>query len=190
LPSTTELVAELIGGDETAAERAASQLAQRRGAQVDVLELLDSVDAEHRWWAVRCLAAMSAPRPDWFTRALEDEEASVRAAAALALAAHPTASTAGPLVTALSDSENLVAVMAVHALSKIGEAAVPALVDAYPGAPPRGKIQIMRALAELGDPRSIRLMMAALEEDSAAVQYWAQEGLDRLGLTMVYLKPD
>ena len=84
----------------------------------------------------------------------------------------------------------LVAVMAVHALSKLGETAVPPLLEAYTGAVPRGRIHIMRALAELRDPRSIRLMMDSLEEDSAALQYWAQEGLERLGLNMVYLKPD
>jgi len=32
--------------------------------------------------------------------------------------------------------------------------------------------------------------MAALEEDSISMQFWAEEGLERLGLGMVYLKPD
>jgi HEAT repeat protein len=165
-------------------------LAQRGEAADEVLGLLGSSDAEHRWWAVRSLAALSAPRTEWFIRALRDKEAEVRAAAALALAAHPHESAAAALVPALSDEDNLVAVMAVHALSKIGEAAVPPLLAAYASAVPRGRIHIMRALAELRDPRSIRLMMDSLEEDSAALQYWAQVGLERLGLNMVYLKPD
>ena len=190
MQSIADLVADLASGDETAAEAAVAVLAKRGEAATEVLELLDSGDVEHRWWAVRSLAALPAPRTEWFITALRDEEAQVRAAAALALAAHPQEVSAGALVTALSDEDNLVAVMAVHALSKIGEPAVPPLLAAYGSAVPRGRIHIMRTLADLRDPRSIRLMMDALEEDSAALQYWAQEGLERLGLNMVYLKPD
>lgn len=190
MASITDLVADLASGDETAAETAVAALAQRGEAAAEVLEMLGSTDVEHRWWAVRSLAALPAPRIEWFIEALGDDEAEVRAAAALALAAHPHEGSAAALVSALSDQDNLVAVMAVHALSKMGEAAVPPLLDAYASAVPRGRIHIMRALAELRDPRSIRLMMDSLEEDSAALQYWAQEGLERLGLNMVYLKPD
>jgi HEAT repeat protein len=190
LPSITDLVADLSSGDETAAEAAVAMLAQRGEAAAEVLALLDSGDAEKRWWAVRSLAALPAPRTEWFTGALHDDKADVRAAAALALAAHPHESSASALVSALSDEDNLVAVMAVHALSKLGEAAVPLLLGAYASAVPRGRIHIMRTLAEVRDPRSIRLMMDSLEEKSAALQYWAQEGLERLGLNMVYLKPD
>jgi HEAT repeat protein len=190
LPSIRDLVADLSSGDETAAEAAVAKLAQRGEAAAEVLELLGSGDAEKRWWAVRSLAALPGPRAEWFIGALDDDVAEVRAAAALALAAHPHEDAVTALVSALSDEDNLVAVMAVHALSKLGQAAVPPLLDAYAGAMPRGRIHIMRALAELRDPRSIRLMLDSLEEHSAALQYWAQEGLERLGLNMVYLKPD
>jgi hypothetical protein len=44
-------------------------------------------------------------------------------------------------------------------------------------------------LAEIKDHRAIKTMMSALEDESAVVQYWAKEGLDRLGLNMVYGKP-
>ena len=33
-------------------------------------------------------------------------------------------------------------------------------------------------------------LMAALEDDSVMMQHWAEEGLERLGLNMVYLKPE
>ena len=33
-------------------------------------------------------------------------------------------------------------------------------------------------------------MLKATEEDSAMVNYWAKEGLERLGLNMVYIKPE
>jgi hypothetical protein len=45
-------------------------------------------------------------------------------------------------------------------------------------------------LADLGDHRSIPLLLSAQGGDSAVMQYWAQVGLERLGLNMVYLSPD
>jgi hypothetical protein len=47
----------------------------------------------------------------------------------------------------------------------------------------------LRALAEIKDHRAIPVMMKVMEEDSALLQHWAKEGLDRLGLDMVYMKP-
>lgn len=191
MPDIDRLLADLLGPDEAAAEAAASALGEAgKAAEPAVLELLDSQITEHRWWAVRTLAGMASPPLAILTAALSDAESEVRAAAALALAAHPSPDSINALVTALSDEDGLVAVLAVNGLAKIGQQAVPALLEAYDVAPPRGRIQIMRALAELKDHRAIKLMMNALEADSAAIQYWAQEGLERLGLNMVYMKPE
>jgi hypothetical protein len=33
-------------------------------------------------------------------------------------------------------------------------------------------------------------MMKAMDQESAALQYWAREGLEALGLDMVYMKPE
>lgn len=189
--SIDDLVADLTGRDDSAAEAAASKLAEGGELSLPAVQgLLESTDAEHRWWAVRTLAAMTSPRTDLLLGALGDEAAEVRAAAALALAAHPSEAAVSALAGTLSDEDNLVAVLAVNALVKLGGACVPQLIDAYDQAPARGRIQIMRALAELRDPRSIKLMMNAMNDGSAALQYWAQEGLERLGLNMVYLRPD
>lgn len=191
MTSVDELVADLISRDDTAAEAAVSRLAEQGEATAPaILSLLCSADAEHRWWAVRTLAAMRDPRKDWLLRALGDSDAEVRAAAVLALAAHPDEAGMASLVRTLSDEDNLVAVLAVNALVKIGDVATPLLIEAFDGATRRGCIQIMRALAELRDSRGIKLMMTAMDEDSAALQYWAQQGLERLGLNMVYMKPD
>jgi hypothetical protein len=32
-------------------------------------------------------------------------------------------------------------------------------------------------------------MMKALDDDSAVIQHWAREGLERLGLDLVFMKP-
>jgi HEAT repeat protein len=186
-----ELIADLVGPDESAAEAAVSLLAQEgQAAKSALIGLLESPDPDRRWWAVRALAAMQDPETLCFRRALGDAEPEVRAAAALALAHHSDQDAIGALVTALDDRDNLVAVLAVNALTSIGGAAVPALLDAFEPATPGGRINILRALSELRDPRAIPLLMKSLGEGSTALHYWAQTGLERLGLDMVYLSPD
>ncbi len=185
------LLAQLKGEDEQGAESAALLLAQAGEAVLPELErLLQSSRADHRWWAVRTLAAMREPRMEWLRRSLKDPDPDVRAAAALSFIAHPDA-TAGPaLVAVLSDADHVAAATATSALVALGATVVPALLEAFEDAEPRARIQILRALAEIRDPRAIRLLMNATEEGSAAMQYWARQGLDLLGLDMVYLSPE
>jgi HEAT repeat protein len=191
LPSVDKLLADLVSHDESAAEEAVPMLAQR-GIEIfpRLLELLDSEDADRRWWAVRTLAAMSEPRQDWLRRALADPEPEIRAAAALAFTAHPEESAASSLVQCLGDEDSVVAVLAVGALVQLGGPVVPLLLDAFENANPSGRIHVMRALAEMRDPRAIKLMMNSLDAESATLRYWVREGLERLGLNMVYLSPE
>lgn len=185
------LLADLSSGDEERAEAAATRLAQAGEAVLPALEpLLHSDITDERWWAVRTVAQMEAPPVDWLIRALADGSSEVRAAAALGLSTHPADKAAPALVGALQDEDSIVAVLAVNALSSLGQAAVPALLEAFPTSNRGGKIQIMRALSELRDHRSIPLMMKVIEEESAMLRYWAEEGLERLGLNMVYIKPE
>ena len=189
--SVTALLGELISGDEDRAEAAARQLAAAGDAVLPALQpLLGSELSDQRWWAVRTVAQMDAPRVEWLIRALADPSAEVRAAAALGLSGHPVPEAASALVTALQDDDGIVAILAVNALSAIGQDAVPALLEAYPKLDQRGRIAAMRALADLRDHRAIRLMMSAIEEESAMLRYWAEEGLEKLGLNMVYIKPE
>ncbi|MGE5249514.1 MAG: HEAT repeat domain-containing protein [Bacteroidota bacterium] len=184
------LLADLTSGDEDRAEAAARRLAKIGEPVLPALEpLLRSGVPDQRWWAVRTVAQMSAPRLDWLIEALGDDSSEVRAAAALGLSSHPVEQAAPALVKALQDEDSIVAVLAVNALSALGQVAVPALMDAFPASNRRGRIQIMRALAELRDHRAIPLMMKVIEEESAMLRYWAEEGLNRLGLDMVYIKP-
>ena len=133
---------------------------------------------------------MESPRLDWLIDALGDVSGEVRAAAALAFVTHPAEQAAPALIRLLEDEDSIVAILAVNALTAIGQAAVPALLDAFPRMNQRGRIQNMRTLAELRDHRAIRLMMKTIEEDSAMLRYWAEAGLGRLGLDMVYIKPE
>ena len=183
------LLEELTCGDDERATAAAAGIAKAgESALPELGTLFESPDAERRWWAVRTLAEMGKPPVEWLTRALGDASPDIRAAAALALAAHPTDEAASALVDGLGDVDGVVSVLCVSALNAIGSSAVPALLEAFASSSQRGQIQIMRALAGISDPRAIGLMLKATDEDSSMLCYWAQQGLERLGLDMVYLK--
>jgi HEAT repeat protein len=185
------LLAELTGSDEAAAEAAALMLAQAGDAALPTLAtLFDSPDANHRWWAVRTLAAMPEPRMDWLRRSLDDPNPEVRAAGALAFIAHPDPAAVQALIALVGDEDSVASAVAVSALVALGSNVVPSLLEAYSGSSLRGRVQILRALREIRDPRAIHVMMKALGEGSAAMQYWAREGLEALGLDMVYMKPE
>lgn len=185
------LVERLTGRDESGAEAAALELAEAGSKSMARLEpLLQSDNQDHRWWAVRTLAAMRDPDTGWFRQALHDASPEVRAAGALALVAHPDPAAMEDLIEILGDEDSVTASLATRALVVIGEPAVPGLLESYTAAAPRARIQVMRALAELRDVRAIRLLLQASDEGSAAVQYWAREGLNMLGLDMIYMTPE
>jgi HEAT repeat protein len=191
VPDLHSLLTELTGNDESGAEAAALTLAEAGPAAMPLLgPLLESTNPDHRWWAVRTLAAMSQPRPEWLRGALNDADPDVRAAAALGLVAHPDHSAHAELISLLDDHDSLVADLASKALAALGKPVVPMLLKAYEGAKPGARIHIVRTLAQIQDPQAIHLMMNAMEDGSAALHYWAQEGLERLGLDMVYLNPE
>jgi len=181
---------DLTSGDEARAENAVSGLIQLDEEAIPaLLDLTHASEADSRWWALRVLAAAPHARTEWLIPFLGDPAAEVRQCAALGLELKADESAIQPLVRALSDEDAMVCNLAVNALVKIGSAAAPSLIDVVKGAPQSARIHALRALAELRDPRAIPIMMKVMEEDSALLQHWAKEGLERLGLDMVYLKP-
>ena len=186
-----DLLAELTSGDESRAEASASELAQLGDSALAPLQsLLDSSDADQRWWAVRTLAQIPDVDAGLFLVKLNDSSVEVRQAAALALAAHPLEEAAPLLVRALNDADSMVGTLSANALIAIGKPVVPILLDAIESASQSVRIHLMRALAEIRDHRAIPVMMKAMDPDSAMLNYWANEGLERLGLNMVYIKPE
>ena len=191
MTSLDNLLADLTGGDETLAEAASNSLAQAGESVLPRLRtLLEAANPDHRWWAVRTLAQFDAPPLEWLTSSLNDPAPEVREAAALALSSHSDEKSVPALIHALSDSDGMVGTLAASALVLIGSVAVPSLLEAYENAPLNARIHILRALAEIRDHRAIQLMMKAMDSDSAMLNYWAKEGIERLGLNMVYIKPD
>ena len=186
-----ELLADLTSGDEARAENAVPGLVELGGQAFPALRnLLDSAEVDERWWALRTLAQSPQARTEWLLPLLNDPAAEVRQAAALGLCSHPDETAIKPLIQALNDADTMASDLARNALVVIGKPAVPSLSDVPKDAPQRARINALRALAEIGDYSAIPTLMAALEEDSAMLQYWAEEGLERLGLNMIYLNPE
>ena len=185
------LLADLTSGDETRAEGAVPGLVELGEEIFPALhDLLNSADADQRWWALRALAQSPQAQTEWLLPLLSDSVPEVRQAAALGLCSHPDETAISPLIRALSDADAMVSSLACNALVEIGKSAVPSLLEMSKDAPQMARINAIRALAEIADHNAIPTLMAALEDDSIMIQYWAEEGLERLGLDMVYLKPE
>jgi len=186
-----ELLADLTSGDETRAEGAVPELIKLGDNAISALrDLLKSDNEDHRWWAVRTLAGSPPPQTQWLLPLLNDSIPEIRQAAALGLCSHPDEKAIKPLIRSLSDSDSIVSGLACSALVVIGKPAISSLMEVPKDAPQMARINATRALAEIADHSTIPALMAALEDDSAMVQHWAEEGLERLGLNMVYLKPE
>ena len=190
MASLQHLLNDLTSGSEARAEKAVPALIELGDEAVPaLLELTRSSEADDRWWALRVLAQAPHARAEWLIPFLTDPAREVRQCAALGLALKPDENAMQALVRALSDEDSMVSSLTVNALVKIGSPAVPALIDAVKDGSQSARIHALRALAEIRDHRAIPLMMKVMEEDSALLQHWAKEGLDRLGLDMVYIKP-
>lgn len=191
MPTLDELLAELTSGDETRAEGAVSGLVKLgEGAFPALREMLKSADEDHRWWALRTLAQAPQAQTGWLLPLLDDSVAEVRQAAALGLCSHPGETAVKPLVRALNDADSIVSGLACSALVVIGKPSVPSLLEIPKDVPQTARINATRALAEIADHSATPALMAALEDDSVMIRHWAEEGLERLGLNMVYLKPE
>ena len=189
--SLNDLLADLTSGNESSAETAVSGLIELGDEAFQALhEMLNSENTDHRWWALRTLAQAPQSQARWLLPFLTDSAVEVRQAAALGLCSHPDETAIKPLIQALSDDNSIVSSLAGKALVAIGKQATPFLIEIPRDAPQTARINAIRALAEIADHSAIPALMAALEEDSVMIRHWAEEGLVRLGLDMVYLIPE
>lgn len=183
---------DLLSGDEARAEKAVVALIELGQDAIPALtDLSHSSDVDSRWWAIRTLAQSPLAQTEWLVPfLLNDPAPEVRQCAALGLAIKPDETAISPLVQALSDADSMTGNLAMNTLVKIGKDAVPALIECVKDKSSQSaRILALRALAELRDHRAIPVMMQVMEEESVLLQHWAREGLERLGLDMVYIKP-
>jgi HEAT repeat protein len=122
-------------------------------------------------------------------RGLADPDPAVRQCAALGLQRRPSERAIPALISAMDDSDSLAARLAANALAATGPPAVPALLDVMQTGSSKASLEAARALALIGDTRAIPALFQALDGDSMLLEYWANEGLERMGVGMVFFKP-
>jgi serine/threonine-protein kinase len=186
-----DILDELCCGEDERAEAALSHLAAWGPEVVEPLrERLSNPEAEVRWWAVRGLAEIDDERiTALLVSSLSDPDKSVRWCAGLALRTHPSDKAAPALLNLLSDEDALTRRLAGDALVAIGGPAVSQLIDAMQHGEHLASLEAVRALAKIGDQRAIPALFEALDNSSALIEYWASEGLEKMGVGMVFYKP-
>lgn len=191
MESVETLVAELTSGDEARAEAAAHELGGRAAAALRALRpLLSEPDSDTRWWALRALAGLDLPEAAvLLCEGLGDPTLEVRQCAALGLRYHPIPEAVPALCEALLEEERLLGRLASDALVQVGSPAVLPLIELLDRAPPSSRVEIVRALALIADRRAIPALFNALDDPSALVEHWAEEGLTRMGIGMSYFRP-
>jgi HEAT repeat protein len=201
--SLLNLLLDETADDERREEAAIALGALGEQALPSLRQLLQAPHSEHRWWAVRALAAWppqpaESPPPatsgpstavSLLIERLEDPVSDVRACAALALGALGAPEAAVPLTHLLGEKSAFVQRIAGNALIQIGAPAVPALIETLNSPSPAARAGAARALIPLESHAAIPALFAALDDDSAFVTHYAEEALARMGVGMVYFKP-
>lgn len=178
-------------GSDQRAEKAALQLATHGSSSLELLkELLNHPEADVRWWATRALAEIPVPETIELTLvALQDQDPAVQQCATLALQHQPHPAAIPQLINALDAPDRLLGRLAGDALIAIANEAVPALIQAAENHSQSARLEAVRALSLIGDTRSIPVLFKILGEDSAVMEYWAEQGLEKMGVGMVFFKP-
>jgi HEAT repeat protein len=185
------LILELNSGDDQRAEVAVRQLHLLGERATGALEkLMESEDADVRWWATWAIAGITSPVSTKLLRQrLSDPEESVRQCAALGLRQQPDEEAIPDLVTCLLSSQDRITLhLAAAALAVIGCQAVDPLLDVLKQSPLPVRLEILRALSVIGDTRAVPALFEALESDSVLMEHWANDGLERLGIGMSFFK--
>ena len=186
-----EAMAGLLSGDERQAEAAAACLPSLGAeALIRLTGLTSSTDPEARWWATRALSGFADPAAvKAVLTGLSDPEPAVRQCAAIGLRLQPSTVSLPALARALFDDDALVARLAADALAAAGPDAIPHLLSALHSGSRRARLEAARALAGMRHHSAIPALYAALEDPSPLVQHWAEQGLEALGMGMVYFSP-
>lgn len=180
---------DLFSGEDERAEAALERLTPEN--LPELAQALVNGDAETRWWAAAALGHLpGAASIHALLTAAADPDPDVRAVVFHGLGQLHAVEGVGPLLFALADSSAYLARLAGEALVQVGAPAVLPLAEALDHeVEPRVRVNLARALALIGDTRAIPALFRALDDDSAQVEHWAAEGLERLGVGQVYFKP-
>lgn len=187
----SDLVAEFTCGSDQRAELAALQLSAAGSQGLETIgELLADQNPEVRWWATRSLADLQRTGAiPLLLKALNDSDPGVQQCAALALRGQPDVRAIPQLVSLSGAEDRLLSRLAGDALIAIGEDAVPALIEVMESGPQPARLEAVRALASIGDTRAIPALIKALDQESAVMEHWAEQGLEKMGVGTIFFEP-
>jgi HEAT repeat protein len=120
---------------------------------------------------------------------LADADPLVRQCAALSLTRRPHAEAAPALLALLGDHDSLLARLAGDALVVLGSGAVEPLIAVLDTGRLTARVEAARALALIGDTRAVPALFKLLGSESAVLEHWANEGLEKMGVGMAFFKP-
>ena len=186
------LLADLTSGSDEQARTAVDEIATIGETAITVLKnLIANPEPDIRWWAFRALAAIDHPNiTSILHEAIHDPNPSVRQCVILGLRHHPTPKAIPDLIAHLHEEDRLLARLAANTLVAIGSEAVPSLLDVMENSPQAARLEAVKALAEIGDTRAVPAFFTAIRDgDSTLVEYWADIGLERIGIGMAFFKP-
>ncbi|WP_429885311.1 HEAT repeat domain-containing protein [Geoalkalibacter halelectricus] len=126
-----------------------------------LLAHIDTRDAGRREYVIAALGTLriaEAAHP--IAAVLADQTLERRYVAARALGEIGDPASVAPLIAALDDPNDEVRRTAVRALIRLHRSAVPALIEALPGAPPQAAGGMIRALGDIGDARALEVLLA------------------------------
>jgi HEAT repeat protein len=192
MPTLETLLAEITSGDEARAEAASAQFPNHgENGIVTLARLLENEDADLRWWAIRTLSRFKHPQTrEYFHRGLTDADIAVQQCAALALRENPDPRSFPTLIDLLGHPDQMLARLAGDALIAAGKEATPTLLDIVENGSQASRLEAVRALAFIEDQRSIPTLLKLIDEDSILICYWAEEGLTKMGVGMVFFIPE
>jgi len=186
------IIHELTLGDDQRAEQAAQRLIHIGEAAIpDLSQLISHPKPDNRWWAYRTLGDINHPDiPAILSRGLLDPVTDVQQCAAVGLCQQPYPKAANILASLLNSPDRLLARLAGNASIKIGKEAVPELLRILESGEQPARVEAARALAFIDDQQCIPLFLKYLQEgDSTMVEYWADLGLQHLGVGMAFFTP-
>ncbi len=186
------LLEELISGDDIRAENAAHELKKfENGAIKPLSTLFETEDVDSRWWAIRTLALINSHKTTkYLLKGLEDPNIMVQQCAALGFRENPTPTAIPDLIALLGHENQILSRLVGDALISIGKEATESLVETIEYGDQTAKTEAVRALSIIGDQNSIPALFKVLEDGSMMMRYWAEKGLEEMGVGMMFFKPE
>jgi hypothetical protein len=180
---------DLRTGDDLQAERAVEHLTNIGEQAIPfMLEELSADDPDRRCWAIAALAGIQAPSADdALMRSLHDPDPEVQRFAVWGFYNRPRAAVLPFLAESLHVQDRLLARLAGDTLRSFGLAAIETLTTVAQSEHNGARIEATRALALMNLPATVPTLLELLEDPSPQVQFWAEEGLQRNDVGMVFL---